>query len=195
MCGLASRWWISRSVKKPCRVAARLPFMRRAPSVLSAGGGQGEQFGDRGQVPVGVGRFGVAEEGRQHRQPAWTSTPSRYQPSKVETARACRKSCNLGRAPSGRASPAWRTSRANTNSTFCLISRVPAVEISRLGESCPQTRSLAQVGVVGQRGQGARMQRDLPALGELGVADRQDRYRCPGRIAVPGGSPRPAACR
>src|SRR3954453_16642898 len=59
---------------------------------------------------------------------ACTSRPSRYQPSRVCTAREWRKSGSLGRHAAERApSPAERTRRANTYSTFWRISRVPAV--------------------------------------------------------------------
>ena len=70
VCGLARRWVISRSVKNACSSGARLVI--EAPASLSARlgrGGVGHELGGRGQIPVGVGRVGVPEVGRQHRHP------------------------------------------------------------------------------------------------------------------------------
>ena len=61
-------------------------------------------------------RAGVTEVSRQAGMRAWTSCPSRYQPSSVRTAKACQRSCTRGRAgppaPTPAAATAWRKARA-----------------------------------------------------------------------------------
>ena len=98
MCGLAWRWLISRSVKKPSRIGSERAHGRAPLGGVEAGGDEGEQLGGGRQIPVGVGRVDVAEVGRQQRHAARaTSTPSRYQPSRVRTAKLWRRSCGRGR--------------------------------------------------------------------------------------------------
>ena len=108
---------------------------------------------------------------------AWTSPPSRYQSSSVETVKTCRRSCSLGaRCPGGALMPAAATSTANVLGVLRAVQR-PAAAVDeerarlRLGER------LVAGPVIGAQGGGrGRVEEHHAGLAELGVRDR-DRLR------------------
>ena len=110
--------------------------MRRLPSLraLSAVGGQGQQLGGPPRYQyVDAGSTWPRKADRSGSR-ACTSTPARYQSSRVATAKPCRKSWIRGRHRGERGrSPAVRTSWPNLCRTQAGMSLVPVLETKKLG--------------------------------------------------------------
>ena len=168
--------------------------------LLEAVGGQGEQLGRGRQIPVGVrrdrrgrGRSTAAAAARA------TSTPSRYQPSRVCTAKLWRRSWMRGRHVAERGCSPARRDEPSRNVRWTLAVEQPGAgggdEERRASAACGQ--SWSRRWPVGAQGASTVLGcsgtwRDLPNLLCRTVSSAVGRGR---RRRGRGGSPRRRAAR
>ena len=167
----------------------------RTPAAVSPLGGQGEQFGDGGEIPVGVGGLVWPEQGGQQRQPG-LDVERRRDTSPAGCARpgsGGSRAAWAGTRPSG---PLARPANQAREHVFDVLADQPSAR----GRD-------QQAGAVGSGQHRSRSARSRPARracwDAAGAAcssrtwspgSSRSPRRYPGR-AGPGGSPRPGACR
>ena len=142
---------------------------------LAALGGQDQQLGDRREIPVGIGRVAVAEQGGQHRQPGLhvhaVPVPGQQRVHRQRVAEAVQ------------AGPACL--RAGLQAGLADQPGEDVVDVLAdqpgPGSGHQQARRpgvgkalIAELPILGEGVERARVQRDLPALRELAVPDRHD---------------------
>ena len=172
--GLAWRCWASRSVKKACSVGA-IRVMTGPPTTRCPGGRRPARAAP--ERPRGTSRWSSVRgaRGRSTATGSWpaTSSPARYQPSRVRDRESVAEVVQPRRA-------------GRTGADAGVVDELPeglrdhGVEQPLRGEGDEEARLLrpwleliAQPGVVLQRRHAAGVQGHQPGLAELGLADQQ----------------------